>query len=130
MELVKTALLRIASFGLVGGVVVATIAWWRMDPVEQEEILGRIGRMISWAVLVLILPWATWFLTRWAARKDTNAAGAMLVLSYTLVEAVLLGWLFDFSLNGAAAWTAFVAAVLVAGFYNVLICDWIAERIE
>jgi hypothetical protein len=46
------------------------------------------------------------------------------------LEVLLLGWLLGFSIGGAGGWVAFTAAVLLAGLYNLLACDWIAERLE
>jgi hypothetical protein len=79
--------------------------------------------------IVLLLPWATFFLTTWIARRQSNAAGALLVAAYTILEAVLLGWLFGWEVPGATAWTFFVVGVLLAGVYNLLVCDWIAEKL-
>ena len=45
------------------------------------------------------------------------------------MEAAVLAWLFDWSIAGATAWVFYAAAVLVAGVYNLLTCDWIAERV-
>jgi hypothetical protein len=64
------------------------------------------------------------------ARTDSNAAGAALVLAYTLAEAILLAWLFGWTISGPAAWTFLAAAVLVAGVYNLFTCDWIAEKVN
>jgi hypothetical protein len=51
-----------------------------------------------------------------------------LVLTYSLVEIVALLWLFHWSIAGATAWTFLTAAGLFAAVYNLLTCDWIAEK--
>jgi FtsH-binding integral membrane protein len=126
----KTIGSRVLTAGVVLAVATAGLAWWRVGPETQGEILRTVGRMAGWFGLVLSLPWATFFLTLWAARADTNAAGAALVVGYTALEVLLLGWLLGFSIGGAGGWVAFTAAVLLAGLYNLLACDWIAERLE
>jgi hypothetical protein len=75
------------------------------------------------------VPWATFFVIGRIARLESNAAGAVLVGGYTLAEAGLLGWLFGAGGHGPTGWTLFAAAVLLAGAYNLLACDWIAERV-
>jgi hypothetical protein len=130
MDLLKTIGVRIVTAVLVMAVLAAAILWWRMDDATQSAILGRIGRIASWTVAVAALPFVTFPVIGWVARRDSNAAGALLVLGYTLIEAAALAWLFDFAFPGRAAWAAFAAAALVAGLYNLLVCDWLADKIE
>jgi hypothetical protein len=80
-------------------------------------------------LVVLLVPWATFFVTAWVARRESNVAGAALVAIYTILEAVLLAWLFNFNVPGVTAWTFLGAATLFAGVYNLLACDWIAEKL-
>lgn len=128
MDFLKTIGGKIVS-GLVGVIVIAAaISLWRMDPEVRSAWLGGTGKSLGWFALVAAVPWATFFLSTWAKSFDSNAAGAGLVFFYTAVEAVLLAWLFDWGVSGATAWIFFSAAVLIALVYNVLICDWIAER--
>jgi FtsH-binding integral membrane protein len=130
MDLMKTMGVRVVTSILVMTVVAAGILWWRADDATQSAIIGRAGRIVSWTVAVAALPFVTFFVIGWIARRDSNAAGAALVLGYTIVEAVALAWLFDFSIAGSGGWSAFAAAVIVAGLYNLLICDRNADRIE
>jgi hypothetical protein len=60
---------------------------------------------------------------------ESNAAEAAMVAIYTLPEAILLGWLFNWNIHGPTAWTFLVAGTLLAGVYNLLVCDWLAERL-
>jgi hypothetical protein len=61
---------------------------------------------------------------------EKNTAGAVLVGAYTLLEALFLAWLFEWRMPGPTAWSFFVVGALVAGVYNLLVCDWIAEKFE
>ena len=65
-----------------------------------------------------------------AVKLESNLAGGGLIVGYTAIEAVLLAWLFSWSIKGPTAVGLFIAAVLVAGAYNLLTCDWIAEKVE
>lgn len=115
--------------GLVAlAVVAAAISWWQMEESTRQTLLTGTGRIVAWFAVVLVLPWATFFLVGRVGQFDSNAAGAALVLSYTAAEAVLLAWLFEWSIRGAAPWVFFAAAALFAGVYNLFTCDWIAEK--
>ena len=115
--------------GLVALAVVATaISWWQMDESTRAMLLRGAGRIFAWLGIVLIVPWASFFVIGRVARLDNNAAGATLVGAITVIEAAVLAWLFEWSVHGAAPWVFFAAATLFAGVYNLVACDWIAEK--
>lgn len=116
--------------GLVAvAVVVAAISWWQMEPASRQAILSGAGKLAAWLGVVLLVPWASFFLIGRVAKLESNRAGAALVLGITAVEAAVLAWLLEWSIPGATAWVFYAAAVLVAGVYNLLACDWIAEKV-
>ena len=126
--------LKTMSGKVVGGmmglvVVIAGISWWRMDAATKQMLLSGTGKIVSWFGIMLLVPWATFFIIAWVAKMDKNAAGAVLVFVYTLIEALMLAWLFNWSLPGPTAWSFFAVGTLVAGVYNLLVCDWIAEKL-
>jgi FtsH-binding integral membrane protein len=130
MDFFKSVTGKVVS-GLVGlAMVCIGISWWRMDPSTRQMLLGGTGKIISWGLIVLIAPWATFFVIAWVGRFERNWAGGALVAAYTLLEAFLLAWLFSWRMTGATSWTFFVAGMLFAGVYNLLACDWIAEKLE
>lgn len=130
MELLK----KIASIVIGGavalGVVVGAISWFQMSPDDRSAILGTVGRVLAWLGIVLVLPWATYFVTTAAARLESNRAGAALVAGYTLVDLAILAWLMKFTLpQSTTLGVLIVLGLLVALAYNLLACDWIAERL-
>jgi FtsH-binding integral membrane protein len=130
MDLLKTITGKVVT-GVVALAVVATgISWWQMDESTRRTLLSGAGRIVSWLGVVMLVPWATFFVTTWVARRQSNAAAAAMVAIYTIIEAVLLAWLFGFNVPGVTAWTFLSAATLFAGVYNLLTCDWIAERLS
>ena len=129
MDFLKTVSGKIVS-GLVAlAVIAAAISWWQMEPETRSMLVRGTGKIVAWFLTVLVLPWATFFVSVRAAKFDSNLAGGAIVLTYTLLELALLGWLFNWSISGAAAWTFVAAGGLLAGVYNLFTCDWIAEKL-
>src|SRR5690606_3959591 len=111
-------------------VIAAGISWWRMDDATRQMLLSGTGKIVSWLLIVLLVPWATFFVTAWVARRESNAAGAVLGGVCRVAVGLLLGWLCEWQLPGATAWSVLVVGALFAGVYNLLSCDWIAERLR
>ena len=129
MDLLKTVTGKVVAGAVTLAVIAAGISWWRMDEATRQMLLSGTGKIVSWLFIVLLIPWATFFLTTWVAKRENNLAGAALVAAYTLAEALLLAWLFDWTIPGPTAWTFLIVGALFAGVYNLLTCDWIAERL-
>ena len=128
MDFLKGVAGKVVS-GLVALAVVATaISWFQMDEESRAALLRGTGRVFAWLGVVLVVPWASFFVIGRVARMESNGAGAALVLLITAAEAAVLAWLFDWSISGAAPWVFFVTATLFAGVYNLFACDWIAEK--
>jgi hypothetical protein len=129
MEFLKTVTGKVVS-GLVAlGVIAAAISWWQMEPQTRQMLVSGTGKIVGWVLVILVLPWATFFVSTGVAKYDSNLAGILLVISYTVLEVLLLAWLFDWSIHGAAAWTFLIVGGLFAGAYNLFTCDWIAEKL-
>jgi hypothetical protein len=111
-------------------VVLAGISWWQADPATRSAVIDGIARVVGWAAAVLVLPWASFLLIGWVAKKDSNGAGVALVGALTVIEAAGLWFLFNFHVAGGAMWSMAIAAVLVAAVYNTFTCDWIAEKVH
>ena len=128
MDFLKSITGKVVAGGVALAVVVTAISWWQAEPATRQMLVDGAGKVLSWLAIVLILPWATFFLIGRVGRMDSNAAGAALVAAYTLAEVVLLSWLFDWQVRGATAWSFLLVGALVAGVYNLFTCDWIAEK--
>jgi hypothetical protein len=130
MDFLKSIGGKIAT-GLVSLAVIAgAVSWYQMDPATRHTLVAGTGRILGWFGLVIVVPWASFFLIGIVARMRSNLAGACLIGVYTLLEAVLLAWLFSWSVKGAMPVVFFCAGVLIAAAYNLFTCDWIAERVE
>jgi hypothetical protein len=129
MEFLKTVGGKVVSGMVALAVIAAVVSWWQMDPATRHAIVSGAGKIAAWFGCVLLVPWASFFLIGRVARMESNGAAAALVGGMTLVEAAVLAWLFDGSVSGATAWVFYAAAVLLAAVYNLLACDWIAEKV-
>ncbi len=129
MDLLKTVTGKVVAGAVALAVIAGGISWWRMDEATRQMLLSGSGKIVSWLLVVLFAPWATFFLTTWVAKRESNAAGAALVAAYTVIEALLLAWLFHWNIPGATAWTFLVVGALFAAVYNLLVCDWLAEKL-
>ena len=130
MELLKTVTGKVVGGAVALGVIAAGITWWQMDPDTRQRILTGTGRIMMWLGIVLVVPWATFFLSARVAKLESNLAGGALVLAYSIAEVVLLAWLFDWKIEGASQWTFFLLGFLLACVYNLFTCDWIAEKVS
>ncbi len=129
MELLNSITGKVTAGVVALAVIAGGISWWQMDPATRNWLLTSTGKLLAWFGVVLFLPWVTFFVTRWVAGKESNLAGAVLVVAYTIPEMLLLAWLFNWQVPSATAWTFLVVGALVAAAYNLLGCDWIAGRL-
>ena len=130
MDLLKGIVGKVVTGAIVLAVVAALIAWFQMPAAERADIVSEIGRLIGWAALVLAAPWAMILLIARVAKVGSNPAGIAFVGATTIIELALLGWLLHWHVAGGAAWIGVIACGVIAAAYNILACDWIAERFE
>jgi len=122
MEFLKSISGRIVT-GLVA------LSWWQMDETTRQTLVSGTGRILGWFGVVIAWPWASFAIIARVARQECNLAGGVLVAAYTLAEILLLAWLFHWHLPSATAWTFLLLGGLVCSVYNILVCDWIAEKV-
>src|SRR5687767_11569904 len=114
MELLNSITGKITAGVVALAVIAGGISWFQMDPATRQMLLSGTGKIAAWFGVVLFLPWVSFFLTTWIAKKESNLAGAGLVFGYTAMESLLLAWLFNWSIPGPTAWTFLIVGTLVA----------------
>lgn len=128
MDLLKKIAMTVISGAVVLAVLALGISWFQMTPAERSGAYAAVGHAVAWVGIVAMLPWATFFVTTAAARRDTNAAGALLVAGYTLVDALILLWLTAGHPGSTLGLALMIFGLLAATAYNLLACDFIAEK--
>jgi hypothetical protein len=108
----------------------ASVIWFWNHPEQLSSIWAVMKSVLVWLGLVLVLPWATFFVTGWVVKKDSNLAGALLLIGLTLVDALFAFYLSDWSVSGALTWMVLLLGFLSAGVYNFLACEFQAARFE
>jgi hypothetical protein len=111
------------------GVVVAGIAFYQAGPEGRAAFFDASGKIMGWLLIVVLAPWALFWLVVKVAKRETNASAAALVVGITLAELLGLWWMFNFGIGGPITITFFLVGALLAAVYNLLVCDWIADKL-
>lgn len=120
---VVTAVLVVSCLG-------AGIWFWR-HPEHLQTIWQVVKYALAWLGFVTVLPWATFFVTAWVVRRDSNAAAAVMLLGYLLADVLVAFWMIG-SVRGHAGltWVVLLLGFLSAAVYNFKACEELADRIE
>ncbi len=111
------------------GVIGAGIWFWN-HPEDLAAIWSSIKGAIAWIGFVLVLPWASFFIPVSVVKKESNALAAGMLFGYVVVDAIAAYWLAEWSFENSLTWFVAVIGILAAGVYNLLVCDFVAERVD
>ncbi len=109
-------------------IVVLGVAIWRMGPEMRGAILSGIWHTILWVVIAGALPWLSRLFIRRILEIGSNVASLILIASYTLINLVVGIVLMGGLPGGGWGWLAALAALAVAGTYNYLVNEYLAEQ--
>lgn len=121
---------KIATAILAIGTIGAGIYFWR-NPDDLAAIWHTVKYVLIWAGFVAILPPATFFVTIWAVRRDSNRAGAFMLGGYLLAD-IVMAFVLAGGIQGHSTftWMCLLFGFLAAAVYNYAVCDYLAARIE
>lgn len=120
---VLTAILVVSSFG--AGV------WFWKHPEQLQTIWMTIKYVLVWLGFVLVLPWATFFVTPWVLKFDSNLAAGVMLAGYSLADVALALYLIGGPLgHDSLTWGVLLLGFLSAGVYNFMACEHQAECLE
>jgi hypothetical protein len=120
---VVTAILVVA-----GG---AALIWFWRHPEHLQALWKTLKYVVTWIGFVLVLPWALFFITPWAAKKESNAAPGAMLGGFIALDALVAFYLIG-SVRGLSSltWMVLVLGFLCAGVYNLMVCNYQAGRLE
>ncbi len=120
---VVTAILVVSGAG--------AVIWFWKHPEHLQTIWQTLKYVVAWIGFVLVLPWATFFVTPWVASKDSNAAAAVMLAGYVLADAIVAFCLIGRVTGlGGFTWILLLLGFLAAAVYNLKVCEHQAERLE
>lgn len=105
------------------------ITIWQMPAETKTAIWQGVWKTIVWLIIAAALPWSGQFFMRRLLERSSNWAGAGLIASLTGVNLLLGLWLLGGLPAGGWGWLAALAALTVAGAYNFLVSEYLAERV-
>ncbi len=120
---VITAILVVSGAG--------AVIWFWKHPEQLETIWQTLKYVVAWLGFVLILPWATFFVTPWVVSKDSNTAAALMLAGYVVADAIVAFCLIGRVTGlGGFTWVLLLLGFLAAAVYNLKVCEHQADRLE
>ncbi|MCH7719567.1 MAG: hypothetical protein IH988_01070 [Planctomycetes bacterium] len=108
----------------------ASMYWFYRHPEQLETIWDVLKSVLAWLGIVLVLPWAGFFLMPWVMKFDTNVASGLLLVGYLLIDFLVAMALSGWGVEGTLTWMVLILGFLAAGVYNFLVCEYQAHRLE
>ncbi|MEK6799787.1 MAG: hypothetical protein AABZ12_12550 [Planctomycetota bacterium] len=120
---VVTAILVVSGSG-------AAIWFWR-HPEDLATIWVTLKYVIVWLGFVVILPWASCFVTPWVVEKESNFAAGLMLGGYSVADAVVAFCLIGrIGGLGGFTWMILLLGFLAAAVYNLKVCEYQAGRLD
>ena len=110
--------------------ILVVIWYWRLAPQDRAAMWGMVRGALLWSGLVAALPWALFFVPDRVVRAESNTASAVMLVAYLVVDLALALYLMGgFPTNG---WhrAIVVLGLLCAAVYNLIVCEFLAQRTE
>ena len=107
-----------------------SLYWFYRHPEHAEALWDVMKSVLAWLGIVLVLPWAGFFLMPWVVKFDSNVASGLLLAGYLVIDFLVALALSGWGVEGTLTWMVLILGFLAAGVYNFLVCDYQAGRIE
>lgn len=115
--------------GYVALAIVALVGFaiYQMPGETKAAIWSGIWRSIVWVIIAAGVPWSAALFVRRVLEFSTNWAGVGLVVGLTLVDLIAGVVLMTAWPSGGWTWAAALGAIAVAGTYNYLVAEYLAD---
>ncbi len=100
---------------------------WQMEPETRAAIWKGIWTTIAWIAIVAGLPWLARFFMKRIMELGSNWAAFGLVGALVLLD-VIAGLVLKGLPEGGWFWFFSLAALAVAGTYNYLVTEYLADQ--
>ena len=119
------------AFGwvILAGIVALGFAIYQMPSETKWTIWNGIWKSIVWVVLAAGLPWSARLFLSKVAEFGSNWAGVVLLGVFVTIDLVVGLLLMGGLPSGGWGWTAALAALLLAGTYNYLVTEYLADTV-
>lgn len=104
--------------------------WFYKNPEQIENLWHVIKGSLVWLGFVAVLPWALFFAPGMVLKTGSNLAAAAMLVVYLILDILMALWLAGWHIQGTLTWGVVILGFLVAGVYNFMVCDFLAEHAE
>lgn len=109
-------------------IIALALGIYFMGSSGRAALWAAIWRTTAWLVFVAALPWLSRLFIRRLLEVGSNAAGAGLLAGLIAADILVGALLLTAWPGGFWSWLAAIAAVAVAGAYNYLVAEYLAEQ--
>ncbi len=119
---------RVLSWIALGGLIALGAGIYWMDSGTKLAIWNGIWRTAAWLVIVAGLPWVARLFIRRILEMGSNWAPMVMIAAFVVIDAIAGAVLMSGLPTGGWSWVAALAALAVAGTYNFLVAEYLAEQ--
>lgn len=119
---------RVLSWIALGLVVAAGVGLWQMGPEARAALWSGAWRSVAWLAIVAAVPWSGALFIRRLGDVGSNWVGVALLASLTVVDILAGAALLTAWPSGVWTWLAAMTLLALAGAYNFLVSEYLADR--
>jgi len=119
---------KVIGWIALAGLILGAVAVYQMPGETKGAIWSGVWRSVAWVVVAAALPWTSWLFIGRIAHAGTNWAGIALIAAFVVADIVAAMLLMTGWPPTGWAWAGGIAILTVAGSYNYLVAEYLAER--
>ena len=119
---------KVLGWIALGLLIALGIAIWQTPAATKAAIWSGVWRTAAWFAIIGVLPWSSRFFMSRVLEHATNWAGVALVGGFCLADGIAAICLMTAWPSSGWAWFLSAVALGLAGTYNYLVCEYVAEQ--